>query len=281
MPGSLTAGRPARTSISFATNSSNTPKSSPTVSWNHCSAATHVLKNLDEAAVALWRDEITRGQRDFVEPEPRAAHLKIPSSRMIRKPPSRKSKSETGRLGCQIRARFPKHRSQSGRRRYWASLAAAQANNLSMRLHVGGTQTSAPSAGGWPQFYIEDHHVLVQLHAESGTRWVWCLEGVFDAFPRLKVALVEGGFRLGPRATRRGASTRTGRRGCGGPEPETQAIRIHEDESLVRRPTGQEEPETSGRPPPRVRVDRLGPSISTTLPAAGVRRRPFWPASFR
>src|SRR5437764_1181007 len=48
-----------------------------------------------------------------------------------------------------------------GRRRYWPIFAAAQANDLSIGLHIGGTQSSAPSPSGWPQFYIEDHHVLV------------------------------------------------------------------------------------------------------------------------
>ena len=68
-----------------------------------------------------------------------------------------------------------------GRRRYWPIFAAAQANNLSIGLHIGGTQNSAPSAGGWPQFYIEDHHMLV--HSMQNQAASLILEGVFDAFP--------------------------------------------------------------------------------------------------
>ena len=82
-----------------------------------------------------------------------------------------------------------------GRRRYWPIFAAAQANNLSIGLHIGGTQNSANSASGWPQFYIEDHHMLV--HSMQNQAASLILEGVFDAFPRLKVVLIEGGLRLG------------------------------------------------------------------------------------
>jgi predicted TIM-barrel fold metal-dependent hydrolase len=79
-----------------------------------------------------------------------------------------------------------------GRKRYWPIFAAAQANNLSIGLHIGGTQNSAPSAGGWPQFYIEDHHMLV--HSMQNQAASLILEGVFDAFPNLKVVMIEGGF---------------------------------------------------------------------------------------
>src|SRR5579863_8244518 len=77
-----------------------------------------------------------------------------------------------------------------GRKRYWPIFAAAQANNLSIGLHIGGTQNSAPSPGGWPQFYIEDHHILV--HSMQNQAASMILEGVFDAFPNLKIVLIEG-----------------------------------------------------------------------------------------
>jgi predicted TIM-barrel fold metal-dependent hydrolase len=83
-----------------------------------------------------------------------------------------------------------------GRKRYWPIFAAAQAANLSIGLHIGGTQNSAPSAGGWPQFYMEDHHVLVHSMQNQAASLV--LEGVFDRFPRLKVVLIEGGFAWWP-----------------------------------------------------------------------------------
>ncbi len=82
-----------------------------------------------------------------------------------------------------------------GRRRYWPIFAAAVANGFSIGLHIGGTQ-SAPSASGWPQFYIEDHQMLV--HSMQTQTASLILEGVFEAFPKLKVVLIEGGFAWGP-----------------------------------------------------------------------------------
>jgi len=79
-----------------------------------------------------------------------------------------------------------------GRRRYWPIFAAAQAHGLSIGLHVGGTFAAAPSAGGWPQFYVEEHHGLV--HSMQNQCASMIFEGVFEAFPDLKIVLIEGGF---------------------------------------------------------------------------------------
>ena len=79
-----------------------------------------------------------------------------------------------------------------GRRRYWPIFDAAQETGLSIGLHIGGTQNSAPSAGGWPQFYLEDHQVLSHSMQSQATSLI--LEGVFEEFPRLKICMIEGGF---------------------------------------------------------------------------------------
>ena len=83
-----------------------------------------------------------------------------------------------------------------GRRRYWKIFAAAEAAGLPIGLHVGGPGAFAPTASGWPSFYVEDHHVLVHSMQTQAASLI--LEGVFDAFPRLKVVLIEGGFAWGP-----------------------------------------------------------------------------------
>ena len=83
-----------------------------------------------------------------------------------------------------------------GRRRYWPIFAAAQEANLSIGLHIGGTQNSAPSPSGWPQFYMEDHHMLVHSMQNQAASLV--LEGVFEQFPNLKVVMIEGGFAWWP-----------------------------------------------------------------------------------
>jgi predicted TIM-barrel fold metal-dependent hydrolase len=48
-----------------------------------------------------------------------------------------------------------------GRPRYWPIFEAAEHYNLTIGLHVGGEAGHAPSAGGWPSFYIEEHHGLM------------------------------------------------------------------------------------------------------------------------
>lgn len=79
-----------------------------------------------------------------------------------------------------------------GRRKYWPIFEAALKHGFSIGLHIGGTQSSAPSPSGWPQFYIEDHQMLTHSMMNQATSLI--LEGVFDRFPELKIVLIEGGF---------------------------------------------------------------------------------------
>ena len=83
-----------------------------------------------------------------------------------------------------------------GRRRYWPIFEAAERHGLPIGMHVGGEGGHAPSPGGWPSFYIEDHHGLI--HAMQTQAASLILEGVFEAFPKLNVILIEGGFAWGP-----------------------------------------------------------------------------------
>jgi predicted TIM-barrel fold metal-dependent hydrolase len=151
-------------------------------------------RNLDEAA-ALCSAMNDWQAHDFVDPEPRLrASILVPQD-----DPAASVKEIEKRAGDWRFAQIQlgsKTTEPLGRRRYWPIFAAAQANGLSIGLHVGGTLSSAPSAGGWPQFYIEDHHVLV--HSMQNQAASLILEGVFDAFPKLKVVLIEGGFGWAP-----------------------------------------------------------------------------------
>ena len=170
---------------------------------------------------------------DFVDPEPRLrASILVPQD-----DPDASVKEIEKRAGDWRFAQIQlgsKTSEPLGRRRYWPIFAAAQANDLSIGLHIGGTQSSAPSAGGWPQFYIEDHHVLV--HSMQNQAASLILEGVFDAFPDLKVVLIEGGFAWAPHLGL-AAGCALGEDARRDAAPEAQALGIHERPICGSRPS--------------------------------------------
>lgn len=80
-----------------------------------------------------------------------------------------------------------------GRKRYWPIFAAAERCNLPIGIHVqsyGGGYAS--TGGGWPSYYLQDHHINV--HSFQALIASLVLEGVFEMFPRLHTVMVEGGF---------------------------------------------------------------------------------------
>jgi predicted TIM-barrel fold metal-dependent hydrolase len=83
-----------------------------------------------------------------------------------------------------------------GRPRYWPIFEAAAHHNLTIGLHIGGEAGHGPTAGGWPSFYIEDHHGLTHSMQCQATSMI--LEGVFERFPNLRMLMIEGGFAWGP-----------------------------------------------------------------------------------
>ncbi len=79
-----------------------------------------------------------------------------------------------------------------GRRRYWPIYEAACEAGLPVGVHVFGYSGRAASNTGWPSFYIEEmteHSNACQAQVTS-----MIMEGVFEAFPQLKMVFIEGGF---------------------------------------------------------------------------------------
>lgn len=86
----------------------------------------------------------------------------------------------------------PRAQEPLGRRRYWDVYRAAEATNRPVGIHVGGYGGHAPTGGGWPTFYAEEHHSQAITMQAQMTSMV--LEGVFEHFPKLKIVFIEGGF---------------------------------------------------------------------------------------
>jgi predicted TIM-barrel fold metal-dependent hydrolase len=79
-----------------------------------------------------------------------------------------------------------------GNRRYYPMFAAAERLDLAVGIQFGGAPGYPPTAVGWPTYYLEEYAGM--SHVFQSQLLSLIAEGVFDQFPRLRVALVEAGF---------------------------------------------------------------------------------------
>lgn len=103
--------------------------------------------------------------------------------------------AEIDRVGGQpgfVQVLLPVHaEALYGNRRYYPVYEAALRHDLAIGIHFGGNPGSPPTAVGWPSYYIEEYVGMSHIFQSQVISLV--TEGVFDAFPSLRVALIESG----------------------------------------------------------------------------------------
>lgn len=79
-----------------------------------------------------------------------------------------------------------------GNRFYDPLYAAAVEKDLVIGINFGGAPGHPPTPVGWPSTYLEEHAGMAQVFQSQVISII--AEGVFDRFPELRIALIEGGF---------------------------------------------------------------------------------------
>lgn len=78
-----------------------------------------------------------------------------------------------------------------GRSYYWPVYEAAARHNLPVGLHAGSMYRHAPTATGWPSYFLHDYIAHQQTFEDQLLSLV--SNGVFVKFPDLRVVLIESG----------------------------------------------------------------------------------------
>jgi uncharacterized protein len=79
-----------------------------------------------------------------------------------------------------------------GRRQLWPIYRLAERLGLPIGVHAGSAYRYAPTATGWPSYYVEDY--ISQSAAFENQLQSMISEGVFAKFPGLKVVAIESGL---------------------------------------------------------------------------------------
>ncbi|MBM4417325.1 MAG: amidohydrolase [Chloroflexi bacterium] len=86
-----------------------------------------------------------------------------------------------------VRAQHP-----YGTRHYRPMWEAIARHDLVAGIHFGGAPGNPPTPSGWPSYFYEEYAGMAQVFASQLTSLV--SEGVFDAWPNMRVTLIEAGW---------------------------------------------------------------------------------------
>jgi predicted TIM-barrel fold metal-dependent hydrolase len=155
-----------------------------------CAYAIDSLHNPD-AAIALSRAVNDWQIAEWLDKEPRLrASIVVPSQI------PQLAADEIERVGDHpgfVQVFLPARSQHPYGNRIWHPMWAAIArHNLVGGVHFGGSPGNPPTPSGWPSYYFEEYAGMAQVVQSQVVSMV--VEGVFDQFPTLRVALLESGF---------------------------------------------------------------------------------------